>query len=361
MRSTCLSFVAAAVLACTGGTALAQSPVGNSGFETNLTFDTPPALGNWVGFFGGSPSTTLFGDRDNTAPRTGASALRLSASGDANAFVGHQQPISGVQPGVTYEMKIWARSAGAVNNGVEFRFEWTNIANGFIGNQFGLNTPIQGSLTNQYQEFTLQAVAPAEVAGVNLVLAVQTFTFNVVTPLFDTSVYFDDVSFAAISLPTQNACCFVDGPCQVALIGACPPNSTPLASGSVCSPNGCPQPSGSCCLADGSCSVVFGAAACSGTFTIAGVCSPNPCPQPIFTGACCNTSTGACCNTSTGACAVVTDTACASLGGTFSGNNTLCVPNPCTPVANCPADFNNSGGVSVQDIFDFLSAYFAGC
>jgi hypothetical protein len=27
----------------------------------------------------------------------------------------------------------------------------------------------------------------------------------------------------------------------------------------------------------------------------------------------------------------------------------------------CPADFNHSGSVSVQDIFDFLAAYFAGC
>lgn len=32
-----------------------------------------------------------------------------------------------------------------------------------------------------------------------------------------------------------------------------------------------------------------------------------------------------------------------------------------TQSAACPADFNNSGGVSVQDIFDFLTAYFAGC
>jgi len=32
-----------------------------------------------------------------------------------------------------------------------------------------------------------------------------------------------------------------------------------------------------------------------------------------------------------------------------------------TESANCPGDFNNSGSVSVQDIFDFLSAYFAGC
>jgi hypothetical protein len=34
---------------------------------------------------------------------------------------------------------------------------------------------------------------------------------------------------------------------------------------------------------------------------------------------------------------------------------------PGPPQPACPADFNNSGAVSVQDIFDFLAAYFAGC
>ena len=27
----------------------------------------------------------------------------------------------------------------------------------------------------------------------------------------------------------------------------------------------------------------------------------------------------------------------------------------------CPADYNHSGSVTVQDIFDFLTAYFRGC
>jgi hypothetical protein len=27
----------------------------------------------------------------------------------------------------------------------------------------------------------------------------------------------------------------------------------------------------------------------------------------------------------------------------------------------CPADFNHAGGLTVQDIFDFLAAWFAGC
>ena len=31
------------------------------------------------------------------------------------------------------------------------------------------------------------------------------------------------------------------------------------------------------------------------------------------------------------------------------------------PVAPCTADFNGSGAVTVQDIFDFLGLYFAGC
>lgn len=44
--------------------------------------------------------------------------------------------------------------------------------------------------------------------------------------------------------------------------------------------------------------------------------------------------------------------------GTLSQEVVLAV-RPTTPA--CPADFNNSGDLSVQDLFDFLSAYFAGC
>jgi hypothetical protein len=59
-------------------------------------------------------------------------------------------------------------------------------------------------------------------------------------------------------------------------------------------------------------------------------------------------------------CRALTAPACAGAGGVFLGNGTTCacagVVNPC-----CPADFNNSGAIGVQDIFDFLAAYFAGC
>ena len=32
-----------------------------------------------------------------------------------------------------------------------------------------------------------------------------------------------------------------------------------------------------------------------------------------------------------------------------------------TATADCTADFNHSGGTNVQDIFDFLTTWFAGC
>lgn len=69
---------------------------------------------------------------------------------------------------------------------------------------------------------------------------------------------------------------------------------------------------------------------------------------------------GACCNPETGACVVTMSSTCGPLGGSYQGDGSTCTPNPCQ-VTSCAADFNNSGNVSVQDIFDFLSAYFAGC
>lgn len=70
------------------------------------------------------------------------------------------------------------------------------------------------------------------------------------------------------------------------------------------------------------------------------------------------TTNGACCNPATGGCAVDDQARCAALGCNFAGFATACAPATCSA---CPADFNRSGTLSVQDIFDFLAAYFAGC
>lgn len=77
----------------------------------------------------------------------------------------------------------------------------------------------------------------------------------------------------------------------------------------------------------------------------------NPCPQG---------STGACCRGAT--CEVSTAAACTGFASAFSGTGTVCnvfATNNLSPC--CLADFNHVGGIGIQDIFDFLAAYFAGC
>jgi hypothetical protein len=104
---------------------------------------------------------------------------------------------------------------------------------------------------------------------------------------------------------------------------------------------------GACCV--GSVCSLSNATACgSGTFTLGGACSPNPCSAP---------TTGACCSGST--CSVATAAACTGVNTSFAGAGTACnvAGNNTTPC--CKADFNQSGGVTVQDIFDFLAGYFS--
>ena len=73
------------------------------------------------------------------------------------------------------------------------------------------------------------------------------------------------------------------------------------------------------------------------------------------------TGAGACCNGTT--CTLVSGAAACIAPATYLGNGTACAPLGRNGAMNacCPADFNNSGGANVQDIFDFLAAWFAGC
>lgn len=72
-------------------------------------------------------------------------------------------------------------------------------------------------------------------------------------------------------------------------------------------------------------------------------CTPNPCG-------------GACCRGST--CVASTQAACTGPNTVFAGANTTCNVFPSATTPCCLADFNHSGMVTVQDIFDFLGAYF---
>jgi hypothetical protein len=141
-------------------------------------------------------------------------------------------------------------------------------------------------------------------------------------------------------------CCFPDGTCDIRLATSCTGlGGTPGVFGTTCEPNTCPQPNVACCFPSGACTFVM----TSDCLTAGGVpgafgstCSPNLCPQP---------ETGACCVGTT--CSIVASNDCT---GTFKGASTTC-DFPGNPVTCCPANFNQASGVTVQDIFDFLTAW----
>lgn len=186
-----MKYLCAATVVAVGALGFsAQADIGNGGFETGITYDVAPAPGNWLAFFG--PAGTQNVSVTNVAPHSGAQHLITSLSGAANSFNGVVQPMDGIVTGNSYTLSFWARSGGNVFNGAEYRIEWLNAAGGFVGGQFDLNTPIQSLLTDQYQQFSLTAVAPPEAVRLNVVFAIQTFVND--GRGFDTTVYWDDVS-----------------------------------------------------------------------------------------------------------------------------------------------------------------------
>jgi hypothetical protein len=108
-----------------------------------------------------------------------------------------------------------------------------------------------------------------------------------------------------------------------------------------------PFETGACCLTVGGCALTS-AYECPGVFQGEGsTCSPSPCPS--LAGSCCTGTT----------CTELDAAACDAAGGSFGGTGTTCLHGPLNPVTCCRADINGAGGLGVQDIFDFLSAYFA--
>jgi hypothetical protein len=214
------------------------------------------------------------------------------------------------------------------------------------------------------------------------------------------------LSFTAVlnvstaSAPT-GACCAVDGGCTVSTQSSCSAGST-WATGGVCTPNPCTDLRGACCdNVSGACTLVI-QSKCGASATWSGLgttCTPNVCLADV----------GACCHPATATCASLRRIDCTTFEGAFMGTGATCLPNPCEapvgaccngsvctlttwaeclgfrtrrflgngstcvpgttaattgwPTFNpcCKGDFNASGAPSVQDLFDFLAAYFAGC
>ena len=193
--------LAISVLACAGSQALAVNLLNNSGFEDPLGFDfSNPS--NWNGFFGGPAGTFLQAFNDTGAtPRTGDRALVTTIRGVAgategrDAFTGHVQIVTGITPGLPYELEVWARTNPSINNGAEMRVEWLNAGGTEISR---FNLPVEALLSSSYQRFAFTDVAPAGAARAAIVFAVQSFTGA--SPA-DTSVAWDDASFGVVPTP----------------------------------------------------------------------------------------------------------------------------------------------------------------
>ena len=197
------------------------------------------------------------------------------------------------------------------------------------------------------------------------------------------AVFVPNASCVPNPCPAVGACCVPGAACFITTQSAC--GGTWYPSGG-CTPDPCVQ-TGACCTAAGGCAITTQTQCGSSTFFPGGTCTPNPCPV----GGCCDPCTGrcyfttqvdcvkrggnylgngvactprncrpligACCNRITGACFLTTQSQCRPTPvGIFSwfGGST-CAPNPCRR-----SDFNGDSVTSVQDIFDFLQAWFGG-
>jgi len=69
-------------------------------------------------------------------------------------------------------------------------------------------------------------------------------------------------------------------------------------------------------------------------------------------------ASGACCCGSS--CSATTAAGCTGANTSFSGVGSVCNAFPSSLAPCCLADYNHVGGITVQDIFDFLSGYFGG-
>jgi hypothetical protein len=113
--------------------------------------------------------------------------------------------------------------------------------------------------------------------------------------------------------------------------------------------------SGVCCNA-GACTFIFrsqnsNCTDAGGSVGVGTACTPNPCPPP---GVCCR---GATCNASVSQANCVGS---GTAGALFTSAGSACNAGGSTTTPCCYADFNKNGTLQVQDIFDYLNAWFQG-
>jgi hypothetical protein len=180
----------------------------NSGFERQIDYVDPEAH-NWFAFCGGGcQGTTSTINRtfsDPIMPNEGSHHLSIINGGEADGFSGVYQNVA-VAGGTDYTFGLAAKQNGPIFNiSAEFRIEWYDTIDNLIGRQFDLNTPIEG-LTQQYQDYSLTATAPADAVRATAVIAVQTF---IPPPPGGAGDFFGqlyvDSTFFAVSIPEPSA------------------------------------------------------------------------------------------------------------------------------------------------------------
>ncbi len=186
----------------------AQNLLDNGGFETQIDFSGLEADNNWVAFFGGgSQGTTSTVDpafTDPIMPSEGAHHLSIINGGEQNGFSGVTQNFVASE-GNLHTFEFDAKQNGPTFNiAAEYRIEWRDAMGAFIGGQFDLNTGIVG-LSESYDTYSIDAIAPAGAVSGSAVIAVQTFIpapgDNAAN--FFGQLYVDAASVTAVPEPTS--------------------------------------------------------------------------------------------------------------------------------------------------------------
>jgi len=150
--------------------------------------------------------------------------------------------------------------------------------------------------------------------------------------------FVSSVSYASLPTNGQQSLFFTPGNTTGTAGTNAPNNFNSTSPGSI------NVPPGSCCVA-AACSVTV-QVSCTGIWTSGQTCASNPCTP----------STGACCSGAT--CSVLSQAGCTGTNTRFAGAGTACnalgTSTPC-----CYGDFNQNSQKTVQDLFDFLAAWFA--
>ena len=157
------------------------------------------------------------------------------------------------------------------------------------------------------------------------------------------------------SCPTGACCITSSGTCSISTPAGCTSQGGNYGgNASACNTTFCPLPSGACCATNGFCLASQTQASCINVgFAWQGggtVCSPSPCQQA-----------GVCCRGTTCATGMTQSACTASVGGVtgaFVGATGACNAGGVNTTPCCYADFNKVSGLGVQDIFDYLNAWF---